>query len=598
MGTQVAGLPPEPASITLAKSVENDTERRKSREAQREFERETLDNRIAALEKELFELKCHRNRLSSISQLPPEILSRIFFFCERSVPEKVLKHGRPHWVNVTHVSHYWRNVALGCPSLWSNIHYTAQSSQSWTQAMLDRSQSVPLAVGVEWFCDEDLPSSTEVSFQRALEKNCSRLEQLYFQADSHTTLREFLEYIPPSVPNLRTLSISDCGSGNRTFRHTQSLKLDAPKLRDLRLINCRINWTSPLLRGLTSLRVWSHVNATGLSNPPPTAGEFLQALENMPALESLSLKIVYPDLSSMKREPVQLHHLQDLSLDGPFAEVVGVLRHLSIPTTTRINLACSVSTSGISRISTMFGRALHSSWLSAPLAKGSSDAAPQHLKSLVLSPHKEAVIIYGWFLPHTYPDWNRDRPELTLQLDFEADSDRPRLAQLLSRLPIAQVRSLALYGVITEEDLVPICRLPFLQKIALRRTIAQTFLEYMAAEPSLRDGSQNTSLNYLPQLQVVAIDKTDFYGMDDELSVEELLDFLMIRYEFGVPVQMVEIRGCYNLHKRDVCSIKHVVGEMVYWDGVEERNEPEDSDEEVKCEDTESDALDSGDDDQ
>ncbi|TFK65491.1 hypothetical protein BDN72DRAFT_824541, partial [Pluteus cervinus] len=83
-----------------------------------------IDNEIAALYERIHALRTYRNSFTPVYRIPPEILTRIFSFAQqwsaRSCWDST-RSGLPGWVVVTHVSQYWRSVAIGSPDLWSYI---------------------------------------------------------------------------------------------------------------------------------------------------------------------------------------------------------------------------------------------------------------------------------------------------------------------------------------------------------------------------------------------------------------------------------------------------------------------------------------------
>ena len=66
------------------------------------------------------------NAFLRILRLLPDVLEIIFIHSARNY------HGTNHrppfrlpsWANVSYVCHYWHNVALNCPALWS-YHFAA-----------------------------------------------------------------------------------------------------------------------------------------------------------------------------------------------------------------------------------------------------------------------------------------------------------------------------------------------------------------------------------------------------------------------------------------------------------------------------------------
>ncbi|TFK67015.1 hypothetical protein BDN72DRAFT_771317, partial [Pluteus cervinus] len=79
-----------------------------------------IDKAIRQLYGQIQELKARRNSLAAISQLPPELLLRIFSFVQAQLFKDDLKRYY-RWTAITHVSQQWRDVAIGQRSLWSGI---------------------------------------------------------------------------------------------------------------------------------------------------------------------------------------------------------------------------------------------------------------------------------------------------------------------------------------------------------------------------------------------------------------------------------------------------------------------------------------------
>ncbi|TFK23069.1 hypothetical protein FA15DRAFT_670909 [Coprinopsis marcescibilis] len=579
-------------------SFDKDHERLKSREAQRAQGRQKIDDRIEQLEQleqlqhELLNLKVERNQLSITAQLPPEILSRIFFFVERSSMLGIPGYGRPRWVGVTYVSRRWRGVTLGTPSLWSNIELC---SLPWIRAMLERSQPLPIAIEAKWMTTViEPPRSIMVDIGQVLKPHGSRLDQLQLSAQRRDLLEQFLDTLPTSLPNLCTLSIKNDGHDYTLLRFPQKLFIDGvPKLRDVRLAGCHISWKFRLFQGLTSLHVSTCTKSPGPSEATIMSGDalqsaddFLKALESMPMLEVLSIDFIVPDFSEMEREPIQLPCLRQLYLGAPLSDIADVLQLISIPTSAHVKFHSFtwVGTVLISDAIPEFVAALHCSWLSAPLAPSGSSSPPPCMKNLEIYSDEYRWILDGWFTDVATPT---NKP-----FEFELDLRGPgctseELSEVLSHLPLGGLRTLGIVGSITTEDMVPIGQWQSLRHISLDGTVIKTFLEYMETDPSLGDGSSSTP-TYLGSLEVLKIIGADFYGTEypDTLSVEVLLDFLMIRYEFGSPIRSLELLHCFNLDESEVETIRHIIGDMgTQWDGevnVEEHEES-DSDEDFEC---------------
>lgn len=108
--------------------------------------RSLIDQELLKLEDSIRVLRSRRNVLVPISQLPPEILSKIFADCVAECREST---NSLEWIRVTHVSHHWRTVAFDCPSLWGNPVFTRPK---WTEEMLRHSNMTSLVVKADLSC--------------------------------------------------------------------------------------------------------------------------------------------------------------------------------------------------------------------------------------------------------------------------------------------------------------------------------------------------------------------------------------------------------------------------------------------------------------
>ncbi|KIP07073.1 hypothetical protein PHLGIDRAFT_432159 [Phlebiopsis gigantea 11061_1 CR5-6] len=75
--------------------------------------------------------------------LPPELLSHIFTSISPYEPRKRTSHGI---LGVAQACHYWRQVALQNPQLWTHIELDRKRSESYIQMMFERSRQYLLDV--------------------------------------------------------------------------------------------------------------------------------------------------------------------------------------------------------------------------------------------------------------------------------------------------------------------------------------------------------------------------------------------------------------------------------------------------------------------
>ena len=112
-----------------------------------------MQREIAVETKKVVDLKIRLNELAPIARLPPELLSEIFIqvalMNAHTLRAKHLPANRAAW-NVTHVSHHWREVALNCPSLWSEIEISG-SETDHIREMLSRSKRASLNIVADMY---------------------------------------------------------------------------------------------------------------------------------------------------------------------------------------------------------------------------------------------------------------------------------------------------------------------------------------------------------------------------------------------------------------------------------------------------------------
>ncbi|TFK61085.1 hypothetical protein BDN72DRAFT_478923 [Pluteus cervinus] len=109
---------------------------------------ETMDKTLAVIEssirtllQKLQQIRVARNRLISINRLPPELLVKIFSIIGTSWSDR----SGHRLLQLTWVSHYWRNLALESPNLWTLI---TNSNLPQADVWVARSKHCPLSIGL------------------------------------------------------------------------------------------------------------------------------------------------------------------------------------------------------------------------------------------------------------------------------------------------------------------------------------------------------------------------------------------------------------------------------------------------------------------
>jgi hypothetical protein len=549
--------------------------------------RRRIDQDIEEMEGAIRALRSRRNSLAAISRLPPELLSKIFVCCAAT-------YGPPHltmdWVKVSHVSRHWRTVAIGCPYLWTTLVF---ARPRWVEEMLKRSKMAPLVIDARFGYMG--PKSTE-AVQLAM-NHVSRVRELNIVSPS-TSFGKLFSSVPRAAPMLQSLALS--ASTNHyaePFRDNYSIPPelfsdDSSQLRRLELIDCNLDWTSHLLKGLTHLKI--HDTAPGTR---PSTPLFLDVLEQLPTLTVLDLKDALPqvaDGSSMAsyQRNVKLHSLANFHLSGSDSDCSNALSHLSVSSSATLKLSCRstvVSDADFSSILTFV------SGLWEPTAITSSAAKPHKcIRSLKI----QGVSSTGWSLkawPNTVLPLSGDLDPPFIDLSFQWSStvapgigDKV-IGETCAALPLEQLTSLDVSKAsqMTEQTwLRTFGKLAHLRSICAQGQAVHTLLSAVVAEPSPATGTSVSAKSstrkrshkrrkmpppvYFPSLLHLTIEDTSFdSGCDEEYAeLEDLKDCLMERYERKAEVRELTLSQCHRLTSEHVDELREIVVDVV-WDGLE-----------------------------
>ena len=273
--------------------------------------------------------------LSPVSRVPPELLSTIFLECMHQWHSKhrlIYTAEIPHWIDVTYVCRYWRNVSLDCTGLWTHLFFV---SRRWMDELLRRSKSAPLIIHA------DIPSSylerAMPCLMRALE--CmDRVQDLWIGCPGHVGMKIHARLTATPAPLLRLFHLR-----SYQFNVCEGLFSGViPGLRKVHLVLCRVNWLSP---GLFNDRLME----LGLCNVNQCAGDFyglLHALSRLSNLRRLYLNGVLDDWNfKVWRTPVKaiFPQLEKLTLVDESAHTLAVLlAYLEFPQSAIVQVECPV----------------------------------------------------------------------------------------------------------------------------------------------------------------------------------------------------------------------------------------------------------------
>ncbi|TFY75322.1 hypothetical protein EWM64_g8690 [Hericium alpestre] len=302
-------------------------------------DRDQLGQQLALLSASMDAVKARINALAPISRLPHELLAAVFSLLlddERTywsaVPSDLSKR-RPRalrlgWIRVTHVCRAWRHVALDFRALWRDITFSLGSR--WAQCMFGRAKNAPLSIlahlGSPLYALEDV---------LRIDAHLAHTHSLTLSA-SNTCLPSCLQRLVSPAPFLHTLSLTvdhfGLGPEAVVIAPADLFSGSTPNLRCVSLRNVFIPWTSSLFSNLSSLSImlavlskadgayfWDPPEPVDDDNRTPDLAPFLEALDRMSGLESLTIQGALPhfeDTMAFTGEQFNLPRLKSLDLGG------------------------------------------------------------------------------------------------------------------------------------------------------------------------------------------------------------------------------------------------------------------------------------------
>ncbi|KAJ3523200.1 hypothetical protein NMY22_g11546 [Coprinellus aureogranulatus] len=380
---------------------------------------------------------------TTISCLPPEILSRIFLNLRYPTDLSCFRVGL--------VCRYWRSVALGYPELWVNIsnHYKADI----TKIMLARSKDLPLTICL----DQNGHCSTpmEEIFGQA-----HRIRSLTMDAFWVVACDPGVWPFPIKAPILEELSMT-----SHVLVYIPDLfGEDCPSLRVLNLSNCGFAWNKgPFTPALKVLHLQREGGMRRYS-PSFSLQHILDALRAAPSIERICLQ-EYLHISSTQQissiSPVPLPELQSLTLVDSIqaiTDVLGVIRvprassicadvSRAIPTIehmtqllSSIKVSWPIHLSGVQSLSATEDGSTLTFWLEFTLSEGPpSDSKPPCLS---VSLHQSLRVSVVAALISAIESFDmRNLLFFHISTTHKSESIK-RLIQALSRLPMLEKMSL------------------------------------------------------------------------------------------------------------------------------------------------------------
>ncbi|KAF9466077.1 hypothetical protein BDZ94DRAFT_1252052 [Collybia nuda] len=549
------------------------------------------------------------------------MLCKIFAFCaaERAKTNSSSNSGNPlHWIKVSHVSRHWRAVALDSPSLWGNIVTTRPR---WTEEMLKRSKMASLTLEADLSC---ITPRISEAIQLALQ-HITRIRDLKLVASS-STLNKLITSLQINAPILQSLSLSI--PRNTRFGVEGDLTLpegcfrgDVSQLRALELVKCNINWGSPLLSGLTVLKL-SDISILAR----PTTQQLLDVLEKMPSLEILHLQEALPNVGDETISTcapdriIKLLHLSHITVTSTVPECVNLLERITIPA----DITYHLNTRGTDITKQDFS-GIFNSFSGTHRADSDAETKNSQVKPIntlhIQFVNPVGLVVKGWLRAPLGPPWGINsalQPDLEqwgnsgsinlgstkaqYELNFSWRQHEPAAIEAIiigvcQMLPLTKLKSLRIShssDVKKETWAALFGNLPRLQNIQLKGCSAETFIPALREEPifdqssptptgcrsllsAKRPGLRRTKSAIppvcFPNLRTLTLEEVDFVDRSiseptSSMAVSTFMDCLMERTEKKADVHDLRLTSCSHLFEDDVEKLKEIVTE-VSWDGIE-----------------------------
>ncbi len=512
-----------------------------------EYKQQVIDAEIKSFHAEIESsqesiraLRHHRNALTPISSLPPEVITTIFSFLS----------GYLAGFCVSHVCQQWRKIALDQGLLWSCLDYNIFTSASAAEVLIARAKTVPLCLEASVPDDVTHPSWVFQNFQNTLYAHLSHICRLDVSAQDQQ-LCEMLGGLGQHAPVLEYLSLSLCNDDSLYSPFTSCIipdTLQAPMLSCLELRDCDISRSSPLLKGLKYLDIRMSKNMRS------RLAVDLDGFNEIPQLETLILHSPGPTFDWPGTPPpfdvrrtITFPRLTHLDVSSSVLNCVPALVHLVIPALARLIFTVTTRCSDGRDVKALLPYVV-------PHVHGPQDARP--VQSVRISGSRSHVRILVWTEPDIGVDGSA-RADLSITIDSQF-GDKFSCSMKVSD-SVMQLLPLDNLVTLSVEDskwskkggLRHAPRWSLLGHLHFPCTIASGFVEMLLAD----EGGRECPL--LPSLIKLVLDRTRLSGR----RTLRFCDAFMKRAEQGVPLETLDLSTCLA-SSRAVQLLREIVADV------------------------------------
>ncbi|KAH8103888.1 hypothetical protein BXZ70DRAFT_670038 [Cristinia sonorae] len=476
------------------------------------------------------------NQDAPISRLPPEILSKIFICYAQTT-----KGATVGWPALTHICHYWREVALASPLLWTKIHVSNHPNTEPVASYIERSAEMPLSVRVRV---ETEPYTDSIHM---ILPELRRARKLHIMA--LIPILELLEtHLQPSAPLLKSLVIFKTDV-KFDFKLSIFNNCRMPALDRLSLIYVPLEWSTVVFPpSLTDLHIEAGRWYSSELNTSIT--DMVRVIQGLPLLKRLALSHVLKPVENGETEPilpVSLCQLEFIRINAPVSTCLRLLDHLTFPPSTALvcqfmgNIDPSLLGPLRSRLQALLA-ANRIDYISIStsvefVARSSEPSSPDRL---CFSLSMEGNILEGLFTHIPLPDVS----ELVVERAINTSDTKTEWIQLSQRLPNVDT--------------------------LMFRSISPDALCLLA--PIIPPEQSTGEPFYLfPKLRRVLLESLDSQGRSwshssDLHGEEPFIAALRSRKARGCGIKTVEVKQCSSICAEDIKVAEVYVD--VKWDGI------------------------------
>lgn len=522
--------------------------------------------------------------------LVPELLAEVFKYCQPSPSDarRALRNRKsPYkWIQVTHVCHRWRNVALTHAGLWNEV-YATDFNADMVNLVLSRSQQSPIHLYYEGR-DE---AGAGCLVLRMFFLHIRRARSLEIRRFSDIWKDRLLSYI--QAPLLKSLVIAN------TLRSDASLvyildNLVYSSLTSVHLHACPFSIDHRMFSpSLQELRLNSNY-VSGISLP-----SFFALLVKLPRLEILEVSYILQEPEDEQIESLQIvklasvHHFR---FGGRLESAIDIMKTLVLPSLTSLVLELHHEDD------------LDEEWyvsLVNAIAPAFTciNGTKESITTMYLGQHRteDDMTIRAW---KSNPEEARcglqipqTPPLVSIRIE---DEPLEHLVALVDELPTQDVRQLWLHGpldLVSQNYSLLRDHFPNVEALSMVGRAATTFPEVSRHTSGLdseadtdddadtvhSDASDRDCFTFFPRLSSIQLRGVPFRDDWDKVCDwpnfrDDFMNACAFRRDGGAPIQSVSLVKCTNMNAEDVNDLKRVIPNVV-WDEVEEHRKYESGDE-------------------